>query len=896
MAGRPVGKAVAEINLDATKYEQGLKRLHDSLVTGTIKVEDAYKSLGIKSDRTYATMRANAEAAVNFIKNKTLSSLEEIARAEKAKNDKIKALNAEQFGHQTSTIDKLKANWIAASVAIGAAMMVAREGMEYMRKGAKALQIESSFKIMADSAGVNSEHMIASMKKATRETIDDSDMMQKAVKLMTLAYSPEQIERFSKVVVTASQIAGTSSAEAYDQLADAIANRMPKALVRMGAVTREQMKIVTAAVEAGADSVALYELAMANLELKQKMLQGTQDAATIAMQRYDAQIKEMKETIGKGLIVALAYAYSGFQYLAGGILGVVSAYARYRALVYDVIGDEKKAAENRLVADTAWMARNSLVDDAAKIFDKSSQAEGKASKQEISDAQKVVDALMAKMNAYKNKGAVDALTAAQASFKASIDAMNPELSKQESLIDELIAKGELLKAKWGEKEGVRSDTSWVDKEVERGKAFLNAGFPKRLGLQLQFEIDKIGMSELESHLADINYQADEYRKKEGARPEIQKWQDAMTGLARFNDELKRTIVINDNLYDEEKKRLGLEQELAAINIETSAKGLAERVQAEKEINQYRLQYAEISPVDAINRETEASKALIAIERDRLMDQVALRSINANTEDEQRAAYAQNVKDLAEIGLGEKRVLDIETQRLYRLKELTGTFAEGMDLGFKKFSVDQGSNYQQGVVYAADIAAGAKDTMKSIFFDGMRGEWKNASDYADMFLQHLENALANLAAKKLMQAIITGNDGGTDWLSKGLGFVGSLLGMGGGGTPSGAFTSMGQAQGTFTGEAMGGYYHSGGSAGHASTYGYFPASLFASAPRLHKGLAADEYPAILQRGETVTPRGGSRSSSLTINAPVTVAPEYAHLAPRIQRAVERAVQEEIRKAS
>jgi len=29
-----------------------------------------------------------------------------------------------------------------------------------------------------------------------------------------------------------------------------------------------------------------------------------------------------------------------------------------------------------------------------------------------------------------------------------------------------------------------------------------------------------------------------------------------------------------------------------------------------------------------------------------------------------------------------------------------------------------------------------------------------------------------------------------------------------------------------------------------------------APRLHGGLAADEFPAILQRGETVIPRGGA----------------------------------------
>jgi hypothetical protein len=41
----------------------------------------------------------------------------------------------------------------------------------------------------------------------------------------------------------------------------------------------------------------------------------------------------------------------------------------------------------------------------------------------------------------------------------------------------------------------------------------------------------------------------------------------------------------------------------------------------------------------------------------------------------------------------------------------------------------------------------------------------------------------------------------------------------------------------------------------------PASYFASAPRLHQGLAADEYPAILQKGEQVIPKGGGKSAPI-----------------------------------
>ena len=88
------------------------------------------------------------------------------------------------------------------------------------------------------------------------------------------------------------------------------------------------------------------------------------------------------------------------------------------------------------------------------------------------------------------------------------------------------------------------------------------------------------------------------------------------------------------------------------------------------------------------------------------------------------------------------------------------------------------------------------------------------------------------------------------LSKGIsGWIGGLFGGGGGGSsiPAGV-----------------GLWHGGGVVGYDKPQTAFvnPA-LFAGAPRLHKGLAPDEYPAILQKGETVTPKGGSTAPTINI---------------------------------
>ena len=423
MAGKPVGTIFVELDLDASRYTKGQRQLLKDAQGASSILEQNFKNLGIKSAAHFDLLRAKVKNSFDAIASSSKATANDIIRAEEAKNAKLKALNEQQFGAHINTIDKIKKNWIAASAAIAAAAVAIRQAIGYIDEAAKALQIESSFKIMADAAEVNSERLIASMKAATRETIDDSAMMQKAIKLMTLGYNPEQIERFSRVVITASQIAGTTAAEAYDELADAIANRMPKALVRMGAATREQMGIVNAAIEAGADSIAIYELAMANLELKQKMLQGTMDQAAIAMQRLKAMTDEATESIGKLLIIAIDKAYRGCEYLAGGVMGLASAYASYRALVYKVMGDEKQEAENRNYANWALEQKVEHLKNATNGLLENSEAEKRATKAEVDGARAKVDSQMAALKVFTASAAAKkkAEAEAEAAAKKSID-------------------------------------------------------------------------------------------------------------------------------------------------------------------------------------------------------------------------------------------------------------------------------------------------------------------------------------------------------------------------------------------------------------------------------------------------------------------------------------------
>lgn len=417
-----LGKVYVELALDDKVYKQKLAETLTS-VTATAKgIETSWRVLGQKSDAIYEQQRRSAENAYTLIKNAATSTARDIIRAEEAKNEKISRINDQQFGHQATAIEKLKSNWLAASAAVVAAWALIGKAMSYAELGAKDMKIESSFNVMAEAAGVAADVVLENMQRATKGTIEQSELMQKATKLMLQGYNAEQIERLSKVAGTAAIYAGQSTAEAFDGLADAMANRMPKALVRMGAITREQMKIVTAAIEGGADSMALYELAMANLELKQKMLTGTQNTASVSIQQFKVQLEETKEAIGKFIIGGAQKLYGMFQWIASGAITAASAIPKFMqwvselsAWVNNKIGNtgmasvaSRDAASMKATYESMSNAAGDLANKAVNNITGQADAAAKASKSEIADAQKKVDTQMALMKKYA--GAKEAQT------------------------------------------------------------------------------------------------------------------------------------------------------------------------------------------------------------------------------------------------------------------------------------------------------------------------------------------------------------------------------------------------------------------------------------------------------------------------------------------------------
>jgi len=333
--GKPVGTAYAEISLDSTKLEQGLKRTHDALISGSIKVEDAYKHLGIKSDQVYNQMRTNATAAVDFIKNKTLSSKEEIIRAEQAAANKIKALNEQQFGAQTSLINNLKKHWLATIAAIYAAQMILTIAWNLAEQAAQFEEMKRGLGGLAAQYNMTADAAIKMAKEAVSGQLSMVEAGKLAARAFALALNPEQIKTFLIQAEKLTDTVGGTIPEAFEAMERAAATGRAKGLVQYGIVVDLNKVLEDYATKhnIAKDSISAHTAmqirAIAIMEESKRVtdLMGESiDSTADKMERLKATVQDLQLHLGTVLIRAALGAVGAFQWLSASFLTLSAAF------------------------------------------------------------------------------------------------------------------------------------------------------------------------------------------------------------------------------------------------------------------------------------------------------------------------------------------------------------------------------------------------------------------------------------------------------------------------------------------------------------------------------------------------------------------------------------------
>ena len=125
-----------------------------------------------------------------------------------------------------------KQNWLAITAAVTAAIMALNKAWQLMEMGAKAEQIEESFKRMAESVGINSQQMKQALMEASHATVNFSNVADKASALMAQGLNMDTISALMKQARVEARIFGTTTEEAFQNISSAVTGGLVTTLRR----------------------------------------------------------------------------------------------------------------------------------------------------------------------------------------------------------------------------------------------------------------------------------------------------------------------------------------------------------------------------------------------------------------------------------------------------------------------------------------------------------------------------------------------------------------------------------------------------------------------------------------------------------------------------------------
>lgn len=292
MAEHKIGRLFVELDLDPGRYLKGQQTLRKEATEGAKILEKNFKNLGIKSGATFDLMRAQAIQSFEAIKRSGKATADDLVRAERAKADRIKQINNEQFGHQRTSIDQIKNHWKGAAVAMAAAMATAAAAIygtiKVMNQAIEAAKeqeaverrLEAVIKSTGGAAGYNVEQlkqMASAMQKAT--SVGDEVILGGMSILATFKnIRGEAFERTTKAALDMSEVMQQDLKSSMVMIAkamnDPIANL--SAMTRAGVqFTQTQKDLIKELWEAG----KVYEAQNVILEEMESQFGGAAEAA-----------------------------------------------------------------------------------------------------------------------------------------------------------------------------------------------------------------------------------------------------------------------------------------------------------------------------------------------------------------------------------------------------------------------------------------------------------------------------------------------------------------------------------------------------------------------------------------------------------------------------------------
>lgn len=603
----------------------------------------------------------------------------------------------QSVGTATGSVITSFKNLAKTALGVTGAIVAMQKGFDFISLGAKAQQAEESFRRVAASFHEDAESILADMKRVSAGTVDDSDIMQKAIKGMLQGLSGQQLVKIMEAARISARITGEDVATAYETITDAIANQMPRALIRYGLLTKEQLKVINAAIEAGVKDIDLYTLAMANAEKQAAAFGKISETTTEKLQRLHAIINNLKETIGVALYhaiyaIGLAFAETG------------------KMLVAPFVIIEKglnKLGLGSTIWQDAFQKMASVADDwrgkMLGVGDVSEQVAG-----DVSAADKKIADMMKRLKdaagAKEAEEKIKEMTMAIAEWNAKIEQLNPSLDQTGKEVIDLWNEAEKLRRKFGDQE-------WIREGLFRG---------------LQFITDR-QVAEANAKLVEMEHAYEDF----WATVEIERKTGIDRDLAEVDRWVKDAIkqhgyaedVIANIVEEGERRKTKIIDQYSKEAHESYFESMAGLVSAYEKATELTRQWGET--------DIEYTKRVLA-EKMKWIDllKAGIEQLE-KTGDVGSEAYTELKKKLEEIEILTKNV--------------TETFAEGVEKGIKEYTEKLEWGFERGRALALDISKAIEDSLVRMFDEPK----KAIDDFARYFIEMLKR----LVVQALMNPIV-----------------------------------------------------------------------------------------------------------------------------------------------
>ena len=307
-----LGTIFVEMDIDRDRWSGAQRRLLKDATSTSLRIEDNFRKLGIKSSAEMDLMRAKITNSFNMIKNSSQATANDIVRAEQAKNNQLKALNEQQFGHQKSMLTQLKDNWVAAAAAVVAAWYAVSRALKVVggiiMDSARYETLGIVMETIGHNAGYTSAQMYAFAEGLESTGISMTEARQSLSRMNQAQLDLSKSTQLARVAQDAAVIGMMNSSDAFNQLVYGIQSANVRVLRTIGINVSFEESYKKVAKQLGVTTTSFTELEKANIRMNAaleagEVISGTYTAAmetagkqVLSLRRYFDNLKVMLGT------------------------------------------------------------------------------------------------------------------------------------------------------------------------------------------------------------------------------------------------------------------------------------------------------------------------------------------------------------------------------------------------------------------------------------------------------------------------------------------------------------------------------------------------------------------------------------------------------------------------